>query len=89
MSQKLQIFAIYDKKAQAYILPHFFRQKGEAIRRLEDVVNDVQDPHNQIARHPSDFVLAHVGEYDDRTGIVTGLASPVNIEEASNLKASK
>lgn len=87
--QKLQIFAIYDKKAQAYILPHFFAQKGQAIRAFEDAVNETANPHNQISKHPSDFVLAHLGEFDDRLGLVTGLSSPVNIEEATNLKAQK
>lgn len=87
--QKLQIFAIYDKKAQAYILPHFFHQKGQAIRALEDAVNEVSNPNNQIARHPSDFVLCHLGDFDDRTGIVLGLTAPVILEEANNLKSVK
>lgn len=87
--QKLQIFSIYDKKAQAYILPHFFHQKGEAIRALEDAVNDMSNPNNQIARHPSDFVLMHLGDFDDRTGVVLGLNAPSAIEEAINLKSDK
>lgn len=85
MSQKMNIFAVYDKKAQAYAYPSFYHQKGQAIRAFEDAVNDPQSPFH---KHPADFVLSHLGEWDDSTGIIKGFAVPQHLEEAINLKTA-
>lgn len=83
---QLKAFAIFDKKAIAYRFPHFYHQVGQAIRAFEDAVND---PQTEFAKHPSDFVLCQIGEFDDQSGIITGLKSPINIQEALTLKAPK
>jgi len=83
--QKLQMFAIFDKKALAYANPFYYHQKGQALRALEDSVNDPQSPLN---KHPEDFTLFHIGEWDDRTGLVTPLANPQHVEEALAVKKS-
>lgn len=80
--QKLQMFAIYDKKAVAYNTPFYTHQKGQAIRSFQDAVNDPQCPFN---KHPEDFSLFHVGEWNDTTGVVTPLPNPVPVEEALNV----
>lgn len=79
----MQIFSIYDKKAQAYANPFYYHQKGQAIRAFEDAVNDVQSP---FFKHPEDFCLFLVGEWDDCTGTIKPLANPQPIEEALSVK---
>ena len=84
--QTFKIYALFDKKAKAYIYPHFFKQHGEAIRALEDTVNESQN-QNQVSKHPADFALCYIGDFTDGTGLVTGLNAPVVIQEAVSLKA--
>lgn len=86
MSMKMQIFAVYDKKAVAYNLPFYYHQKGQAIRAFEDAVNDVQSPYH---KHPEDFAIFHIGEWDDSTGVITPLKNPVPVEEALNVMKNK
>lgn len=83
MSQKLQIFAVYDKKSVAYANPFFYHQKGQALRAFEDAVNDPQSP---LSKHPEDFSIFHIGQWDDATGVITPLPNPVPVEEALNVK---
>lgn len=57
-----KIFCIYDSKAEAYLQPFFMRSKGEAIRALQALVEDVQ--HN-FCKYAADFTLFEVGSFDD------------------------
>lgn len=83
VSRSMKMFAIYDKKSVAYNLPLFFLQKGQAIRAFEDAVNDPQSP---FYKHPEDYCLFEIGEWNDITGIVNPLSNPVPVEEALNVK---
>jgi len=60
MNQK--IFTIYDSKAKAYLTPFFLHEEGMAIRVFSDCIND---PKHAFARHPEDYTLFHVGEWED------------------------
>lgn len=86
MSLKIQIFAVYDKKAVAYNLPIFFHQKGQALRAFTDAVTDEQSPFH---KHPEDYCLHHLGEFSDQTGIISPLTNPVPLEEALNCVKQK
>ena len=59
---KQKIFTIYDSKAKAYITPFFLHQEGMAIRIFTDCVND---PKHQFGKHPEDYILFHIGEWED------------------------
>jgi len=80
--QKINIFAVFDKKAVSYLQPFYFTQKGQAIRSFEDAVNDPQTSFN---KHPEDYSLFKLGEFDDQSGIIKS-TNPEFIEEALNLK---
>lgn len=84
--QKLKIFAVYDKKSVAYANPFYFHQKGQAIRAFEDAVNDPQSP---LSKHPEDFAIFEIGEWNDTTGVITPLPNPVPVEEALNVIKNK
>lgn len=84
--QIFKAFAVYDKKAQAYIYPHYFPQIGQAIREFEDQVNNPQMAFN---KHPEDFCLFHIGEFDNASGKLKGNDQPVLIQEAYSLKTKE
>lgn len=66
---KLKIFTVYDSKVEAFLRPFFMQSKGEAIRAFEDTC---QDQKSQLNKHPEDFTLFEIGEYDDsNAGIIT------------------
>jgi len=64
---KVKIFTTYDSKAEAYLQPFFMRSRGEALRGWETICND---PNSQFHKHPSDFTLFEIGEYDEQTGTI-------------------
>lgn len=80
-----QIFAIQDTKAEAFLPPFYMRNKGEALRACETSVNEQGNKNNQIAAYPQDYVLCHLGSFDETTGIISA-TPPVIIETLSNLK---
>lgn len=60
----LEIFSIYDSKAEAYQLPFFLHNQAMAIRPFADCVNSSE---HQFGRNPSDYTLFHIGTFDDST----------------------
>lgn len=63
---RLMIYTVYDKAVNAYLPPFFSRARGEALRTFTDAVNDAK---HQFNKHASDYVLVHLGEYDDSSGL--------------------
>jgi hypothetical protein len=62
---KLQIFAIKDTKVNAFMQPFFMRTEAEAIRAFATSTND---PSTNFNKHPEDYHLFQLGEYDEETG---------------------
>lgn len=62
----LRAYSIFDNKALQYHPPFFASTNGAAVRSLTDLANDLQ---NNIGRHPGDYVLFCIGEYDDAKGM--------------------
>lgn len=62
---KMHIFAVYDSKAEFYGNPFFMSSVGEAIRGFQDVSID---KNTNIGRHPGDFTLFHLGEFETSYG---------------------
>ena len=60
----LKIFSIYDSKAEAYNSPFYMQTQSLAIRAFTDEANNES---SQIGKHPADFTLFYIGEYDDHT----------------------
>lgn len=61
----MEVFSVYDKKIGAYMVPQFFRTKGEAIRAWMDAVASESAP---FKRHSEDYVFCRLGTYDDNSG---------------------
>ncbi len=65
---KLILFAVHDKKLEAFMAPHPCLTKGEAIRNFSDTVND---PKSRLNKHPGDYDLYELGSWDDTSGAYT------------------
>lgn len=73
---KLNMFSIFDVKAQAYITPFFFQTEGQARRTFGDCVND---SNHAFFLHPADYVLFHIGEFDNDQGVITPFVAPKSL----------
>lgn len=69
-----EAFAIFDTKVGAYLMPLFFRSKGECLRALGDAVND---PKHDLHKHSHDYVLHRVGNWDDTNGVLQSRIEPI------------
>lgn len=78
------MFSIYDKAAGAYVSPFFMHNKALAIRAFADNVNSKEE--SNITKHPEQFSLHEVGEFDDSTGIVESKEQPEIVCTAHELK---
>ena len=74
-----QIFSIYDSKAELYGPPIKAHNKGSILRSFQDVANNPEDP---IGKHPEDFTLFHIAEFDSATGKYKNLPAPVSVGTA-------
>lgn len=64
----IKLFAVFDSKAALFGQPFSDQQEGSAIRNFSDAVNDASNPNNMWNRHPEDFSLFQVGEFDNNSG---------------------
>lgn len=67
---KHYVFAVFDAKGESFGMPLFFPAKGQAIRAFDDQAND---ENSQICKHPGDYTLFCIGEYDAQVGLLTPL----------------
>lgn len=81
----LNIFSIFDSKAEAYLQPFFMTTKGQAVRAFTDAVND---PKSQFYSHLADYTLFHLGNFDDSTATFCPLSCPLSLGNALEYKSS-
>lgn len=78
---KTKMFGIYDTKALNYGAPFFMPTVGAAVRAFTDLANDEKSTVN---KHPSDYMLMELGEFDDQSGKTHSLEAPKNLGFASD-----
>lgn len=64
----LKVFALLDMKAGFFQVPFFMPSVGQAVRAVSDMAADQQ---TIIGRHPGDFELYQLGDWDDATAAFT------------------
>lgn len=79
---KQKVFAVYDSKVECYLNPFLMQTKGQAIRSWTDTV---VDPKSSFHRHPGDYTLFELGEFDPATGIVTMHKAHINLGTAAEV----
>ena len=76
-------YAVYDRKAEMYSQPFLEIKDGTAVRAVQDIVINNKD--HAFAKHPSDFSLHRLGDFDEATGVITGQEKPIKIIEMETL----
>lgn len=62
---KKHICAIRDRQMDAFMQPFFIPALGLAIRSFQD---EIKNPEGQMNKHPEDYELYHLGNFDEETG---------------------
>ncbi|QCQ84755.1 nonstructural protein [Blackfly microvirus SF02] len=70
---KLILCSVFDSKVGAYSPPFSVSTRGEAIRSFSDACSDDKLP---FAKHPGDYRLFLLGEFDSGSGMVGGFTTP-------------
>lgn len=78
----MRAYAIYDSKGLFFTAPFFQATDGAAIRSLADAVADV---NSAIGRHPADYVLFYIGDYDELKGAMAPVLPLVHVIDAIGL----
>lgn len=86
---KMNVYSVFDSKLASFGRPWYEMTDASAIRVFQDAVNDSSNPNNQWYKHPEDFSLYSIGEFDDSDGkLVSNL--PLSLVTASAIyKPSK
>nr|QJB20094.1 MAG: nonstructural protein [Microvirus sp.] len=80
---QLKIFTIRDSKGECYNTPFFQKTTGEAERSFRELVNDQK---SMVSKYPDDFDLYMVGEYNDQTGVIEPMDTPLHLVKAINVQ---
>jgi hypothetical protein len=83
MEMKKIYYAVYDRKAEIFSQPFLEIKDGTAIRAIQDIVINNKD--HAFAKHPSDFSLHRLGEFDEISGVISGQDKPNKIIEIETL----
>lgn len=66
-----KVLTIRDRAADLFGQPMFFGTLGAGIRAFGDEVKRVHE-NNNLNKHPDDFDLYHIADFNDETGEFTG-----------------
>jgi hypothetical protein len=69
---KQKVFSVYDSKAEMFNQPMFFKATPEALRAFGDEANRTE---SAIHKHPDDYTLFEIGEFNVETGLLTPLTT--------------
>lgn len=78
----MNVYSLLDRKLRQYGALALERNDFGIQRGIADGVR--QQPDAMLARHPEDFDLYQVGEFDDESGVVVPVTPPrlvVNVAE--------
>ena len=81
----LVIVSVKDTAAGAFGRPIFVQSPAVAVRSFRDEINR-PDSQEDMSKHPEDFELYFVGEFDDQTGVISPAEMPFTIVRAKDLK---
>lgn len=64
------VCSVFDSAAQVFGRPFFVVARGQAVRSFSDEIQR-SAPDNELSRHPEDFTLYALAEFDDSFGAFT------------------
>lgn len=77
------VYSVFDSAVKAYSTPMFFQTDGLAIRIFQDQVNNSE---SQIYKHPEQFFLFKLAQFDDAKGEFRSLDTPLCLAKGVELK---
>lgn len=80
----VNMYSVYDEKAETFASPFCMLNDGQATRAFGDAC---QDKSSQMYKHPSDYKLYKLGEFDDNSGHIVTLDIPKLLNNASEFIA--
>lgn len=80
------LYSVYDSKSCCFGIPFIQMNDGIAKRSFTDVVND---PSTLVFRHPTDFILYKVGEFDDSSAMVHAITPVLSLGNAAEYKRDR
>lgn len=81
---KMKMLAVYDSKVEAFMTPMFFQSVGQAMRSFGDAV---QNAESEFAKHPEDYVLFEIADFNPSTGSLEVLPAAKSV--ASGLQFAR
>ena len=78
------IVCVKDRAAEVFNRPFFVPHRNVAVRDFTDEVNR-SSPDNALNKHPDDFDLYLLGQFDDSTGAFIREGSPTVLVRAKDV----
>lgn len=66
----LKVYSVFDSKLATFDRPFYMQTDAAAIRGFSDAVNDPNGPVSSWNKHPEDYSLFYLGEFDDQDGTI-------------------
>lgn len=82
-----QLLTVYDQKAGVYMQPAAWNTVPQGVRELCDIAKQEEKSH--LAKHPEDFQVFHIGEFNDGTAEVKMFESKKNLGTIQELLGPK
>lgn len=77
----VKVLAVFDNKIGTFAQPFFSQTLSSGKRSFADAA---ADPSTLLNKHPEDFTLFLLGDFDDSTGFLDPLSAPENLGLASS-----
>lgn len=75
----MEIFSVYDSKAESYLQPIFAPNAAVAVRMFSNAVN--QEGHD-FGKFAQDYTLFHLGEWNEKEAKITMKRAPESLGNA-------
>lgn len=79
MNDHQRVYAVRDGKIEGFMLPFCAQNDAVATRQFADAIKEPGSPFN---KHPEDYQLYLVGEYDLQNGTLTPTNEPIFVSRA-------
>lgn len=80
----LKVCSVRDRAADVFGRPFFTPSRGVAVRSFTDHINSKDD--SEMVKHPSDFELYQLADFDDETGKFENLEAPKMLARGEDVK---
>lgn len=80
---KFKVLAIKDRALDTFMQPFYSPAIGAAIRGFQDAIADQSTP---MSKHPEDYDLYHLADFDNETGKYEMLPQPLQVAIGKQLQ---